>query len=183
MESTVSRKFPDAKAVFQSFAQMDQEARTIGYGERFPECDTPGLVTKDNNDATGIHHENRAAECGYDLTRFGVGRTGVNRFLSVLNAVGLNPCDDYIRVYRDLGRDTDQDYPDQFLNVWVDEDVMVACTNNPVTGDGCSVHHKGKKGKAGYIGVGGKQDLVEKAVAQIDAVAQTKGKNEGGLFY
>lgn len=183
MESTVSQEPTDAKAVFQAFSQMDQEARTVGYGQRYPESDMPGLVTKDNNDATGVHHENRAVECGYDLTRFGVGRAGVGRFLGVLDAAGLDPCVDYVRVYRDLGRNTGQSYPDHYLHVWVNADVMVACTNNPVTGEGCSVHHRGKKGDAGYIGVGGDQSLVKKAVARIDAVAEVKGKNEEGLFY
>lgn len=182
MESIESQDSPDASAVIQSL-QKHREACTVGYGDRYPESEASGLVVEDNNSATGIHHENRTAEIGYDLTTFGAGVVGIERFLSVLHTVGLNPCDDYVRVYRDLGRGVDTDYADHFLHAWVNSDILVACSNNPVTGTGCSENHRGQQGSAGYIGVGGNEQLVEDAAARIDACSNSKGKREGGLFF
>lgn len=182
MESATDQEHPDASAVIQSL-QERREACTVGYGDRYPEPEASGLVVEDNNSATGIHHENRTSEIGYDLTTFGAGVVGVERFLSVLHAVGLDPRDDYVRVYRDLGRGVDTDYADHFLHAWVNDDILVACSNNPVTGTGCSENHRGQQGSAGYIGVGGDGQLVEMAANRIDECSNSKGKREGGLFF
>jgi hypothetical protein len=182
MESATDQEHPDASAVIQSLQEC-REACTVGYGERYPEPEASGLIVEDNNSATGIHHENRASEIGYDLTTFGAGVVGVERFLSVLHAVGLDPRGDYVRVYRDLGRGVDTDYADHFLHAWVNDDILVACSNNPVTGTGCSENHRGQQGSAGYIGVGGDEQLVEMAANRIDECSNSKGKREGGLFF
>lgn len=182
MESEAPQEQADASAVIQSL-QERQDACTVGYGDRYPEPEVSGLVVEDNNSATGIRHVDRSSEIGYDLTTFGAGVVGVERFLGVLRAVGLDPRDDYVRVYRDLGRDVNTDYRDRYLHVWVNDDVLVACSNNPVTGEGHSPSHRGRKGEAGTIGVGGDKQLVKDAVAGIDAVANTKDKRDGGLFY
>lgn len=182
MESEVNQEQPDATTVIQSL-QKRRDACTVGYGDRYPESDVSGLVVEDNNSATGIRHENRASKIGYDLTTFGAGVVGVERFLSVLHAVGLDPRDDYVRVYRDLGRGVDTDYQDHFLHAWVNDDILVACSNNPVTGEGCSKSHRGRKGNAGCIGVGGDEQLVEVATSRIDACSNSKDKREGGLFF
>lgn len=182
MESAVNQEQLDASTVIQSLRER-REACTVGYGERYPESDVSGLVVEDNNSATGIRHADQSSEVGYDITTFGAGVVGVERFLSVLQVAGLDPCGDYVRVYRDLGRGVDADYQDHFLHAWVNDDVLVACSNNPVTGEGCSKSHRGRKGNAGYIGVGGDEQLVEDAVTRIDAYSNSKDKREGGLFF
>ncbi|KZX46331.1 hypothetical protein [Haloarcula sp. K1] len=182
MKSKKGQNQLDASTVIQSLREQ-REACTVGYGERFPESDAPELVVEDNNSATGIRHANQSSEVAYDITTFGAGVLGVKRFLSVLQAAGLDPCCDYIRLYRDLGRGVDTDYQDHFLHAWINDDILVACSNNPVTGEGCSENHCGQKGKAGYIGVGGDGQLVEKTTSKIDAYSNSKDKQEGRLFF
>lgn len=166
----------------------NQEVWTVGYGERFdapPEDAT--FEVADNNDATGVSFPGAEAKHGFDLTSFGEGAEGVENFVRVLDAVGLDPYYDYYRVFRDLGRDGPTDYSDYFLYVWANEDVMVATTTNPLTGergDPDKTHMSLAKGSASYIGIAGSAECVAETVEAIrEFSAVIKGENEGGLFY
>lgn len=173
----------DASETVAAFQAAEPEQHTVGYGDRYPECENPALDVRENNDATGVYHESRATEYGYDLTKFGAGRTGAERFVQLLQDIGFDVLDDYYRIYRDLGRGFDTTYPDFFLHVWASDSVMFACTSNPITGEGFSENHVGELGKAGSIGIGGNPEAVEDAVEYTDlALVKTKEKRSDGLF-
>lgn len=182
MESMGQSGKRTASSVTTAVKQRREEA-TIGYGETYPKADVPGLVVEDTNSATGIRHSSQNTAVGYDITKFGPDSIGVSRFESVLSAVSLDPVEDYVRVFRDLGRGKDANYRERFLHVWVNGGVLVACSNNPITGEGHSPNHHVQQGHAGYMGVAGIEQLVQRAVAHIDTHATTKEKRHGGLFF
>lgn len=154
--------------------------QTVGYGEKYPQEPTTHLVIDETNRATGIHHQHRGCEKGYDLTRFGDGAFGARRFIQLVQSTNLDPIDDFRRVYRDLG----DGYPPYWLYIWVNDKLMIATTANPINGDSSSQNTVGKEGYAGYIGVGGKTTPVLKATTELETLAESiKDKNENGLFY
>lgn len=161
------------------------EERTVGYGDRFPKYDGPGLVVKNNNDALGIEHEIRHYKHGFDLTTFGEGSDGAKLFIEILQQAGLDPVDDYVRVYRDAGRNTKTEYEDRFINVWVNKDIMIATTNNPITGEGFTKNHTTNgQGYAGYIGVQGILEIGEDTANKIINSAESiKDHKEGTIFF
>jgi len=161
------------------------EEYTVGYGDRFPEYTGPGLIVKDTNQALGITHKNQEYKHGFDTTTFGGGQVGAKAFLKVLEEAGLDPVDDYVRVFRDMGRDINSDYPARWIYVWVNAEIMIATTNNPISGDKCSRNHSDNgQGHAGTIGVAGHRDIAKAVATMIsDTVPKTKGENPGELFY
>lgn len=168
------------------------EDHTVGYGDRYPETESKGLVVQDNNRRCGIRHRVGEYAVGYDLTKFHLpdesAAEGRERFLDILSEVGLDPIGDYVRVYRDMGRGVASSYPETYLHVWVDGRVLIATTVNPITGNKDGEDRE--LGSGGYIGVGGEKGIAQRAESMIDDV-QTKGDNlehiegkqEGELFY
>jgi|AntDeeMinimDraft_6_1070357.scaffolds.fasta_scaffold07231_4 hypothetical protein len=166
--------------------QINNDGRTVGYGERFPKYEGEELIIHDTNAACGISHQNTEYQHAFDYTTLSEhGPSGEIKFIEVLEAAGLDPVDDYVRVFRDMGRGIDNSYPDRFLYVWVNEDIMIATTNNPITGAAHSRNHnRNGIGYAGMIGISGEMEKAKKAAYQIMAIASTvKGEEQGKLFY
>lgn len=162
----------------------NREQQTVGYGDRYPKPDTDHFVVEDTNVNGGVHHRNRSNEFAFDLTSFGNGRHGVQRFLSVLETAGLHPVDDHYRVFRDMGRGIDTDYRDRFMFVWTNKQMLVVCSNNPITGESNGPNINADQGDAGYVGVAGDSPLVDEVVKTITEHATTKSEmRTGGLFY
>lgn len=166
--------------------------KTVGYGDRFPTVtdspvvDSEALVVRDTNNACGVCHRQQGKEIGYDITLFRTPNEtptdGASNFIDVLqNIARLGPIEDYVRVYRDLGRGGNREYPDSFLHVWVDERILIATTINPIVGrqNGKAV----KAGSAGYMGVGGQPNIVTRVDNAIVSVANPKDRETGQLFY
>lgn len=157
---------------------------TVGYGEKYPQHTGENLVVKMSNSATGVHFADRTYERGYDQTHFGGGSHGAKQFIKLLNDVGLNPEDDFIRVYRDLGRGCSTEYPAYWLYIWRNDELMIATTCNPINGDPASETVNSEQGYAGYIGIGGQKELVESATRAIEDLARrVKDKRPDGLFF
>jgi hypothetical protein len=157
---------------------------TVGYGEEYPQHDEENLVVKMNNSATGVHFRDQTYERGFDQTHFGSGTLGAKRFKQLLAEVGLDPMEDFVRVFRDLGRGCNTEYPDYWLYVWCNDHVMVATTCNPFNGDPASKTVSAEQGYAGYIGIGGEKSKVETATAGVESVAhQVKDRRDDGLFF
>jgi hypothetical protein len=157
---------------------------TVGYGEEYPQYGGENLVVEMNNSATGIHYPDRTYERGFDQTHFGTGTRGANQFLKLLSKVGLDPVDDFVRVYRDLGRGCNTDYPTYWLYVWCNSNVMVATTCNPLNGDAASRTVSSEQGYAGYIGIGGNKEAVDTAVNAVETLARkVKDRRDNGLFF
>jgi hypothetical protein len=161
------------------------EELTVGYGDRYPANTVEGLVVADNNRACDISHEVAEYEIGYDLTLFfhpnGSPSRGADNFIETLQLADLHPVDDYVRVYRDQGRGTTSEYPDTYLHVWVNTDVLIGTTVNPITGmkDG----DMNQLGTAGFMGIGGKEEAVRQIDAHVEAVGQIKDKEPNQMFY
>lgn len=186
MEAANQQTAVEAIEVFEEARITDSSVyeTTVGYGDKYPFYDGEDLIVEMNNNATGIHHRNRNLEKGYDQTHFGKGKVGAKQFVKTLRTVGLDPVNDFIRVYRDLGKGCESTYPDYWLYVWVNNEIMIATTNNPINGDPASENILSEQGDAGYIGVGGEPEIVNRATNTIDALAQTiKDKQDDGLFF
>jgi hypothetical protein len=157
---------------------------TVGYGEKYPRYEGTNLVIEMNNRATGIHYPDRAYERGFDQTHFGTGSYGAEQFTKLLSRVGLDPVEDFIRVYRDLGRGCNTDYPAYWLYVWCNARVMIATTCNPLNGDPASQTVASQQGYAGYIGIGGKKEAVDTAFNAVKTLARkVKDQRYDGLFF
>lgn len=157
---------------------------TVGYGEEYPQYSGENLVVEMTNSATGIHYPDQTYERGFDQTHFGTGVRGVEQFIKLLNKVGLDPVDDFVRVYRDLGRGCNTEYPAYWLYVWCDDQVMVAATCNPINGDPASRTVSAEQGYAGYIGIGGEKEAVESATQAVEDLARrVKDRRLDGLFF
>jgi hypothetical protein len=157
---------------------------TVGYGEEYPQYDGENLVVEMNNSATGIHYPDRAYERGFDQTHFGTGSRGAKQFLKLLSGVDLDPVEDFVRVYRDLGRGCSTDYTTYWLYVWCNHRVMIATTCNPLNGDPASRTVSSQQGYAGYIGIGGEKEAVDTAVNAVETLArEVKDRRDDGLFF
>lgn len=165
-------------------ALRNTKRHTVGYGERYPQPDTEHFVAEDTNVNGGVHHRNQSNNYGYDLTKFGSGHQGVRNFLKVLEVADLDPVDDYYRVFRDMGRGIATDYRDRFVFVWANEEAMVVCTNNPITGESNGPNVKNERGGAGYMGVAGDPSVVDDIIEAINQYGTTKSeKRDGDFFY
>lgn len=177
-------KHCQAKDVIREFAFLDIDSRTVGYGERYPRTDDENLVIDMTNNALGFHHQNREAEVGYDLTHIGKHWVGVEKFIKILSVGGLDPIEDFVRIYRDLGRNCSTDYGDHYRFAWVNDDGMFASTSNPITGEPGTPGVSKKQGYAGYIGIGGSTEFVDRVSTRLDETAHfIKDKRTDGLFY
>lgn len=157
---------------------------TVGYGEKYPQYEGDNLVVEMNNRATGIHYPDQAHERGYDQTHFGNGTIGVGRFISLLVEMGLDPTEDFVRIYRDLGRGCEADYETHWLYTWVNDQLLISTTNNPINGDSARPSITSEPGWAGYIGIGGKEDAVREAAETLEGIAEAiKDKRTDGLFF
>lgn len=178
----------DAADVQQWIAELDEQDCTVGYGDRYQHPDDAdianGLVVHQNNSATGVSHVGDA-EYGFDLTGFGDGLTGATNFIRVLETVGLHPYYDYVRVFRDLGRGKSSEYGDYYLYVWSNDDVMVACCVNPITGETGDPHMSGPRvGYGSYMAVGGNQPEAGEAFDAVREYAtDVKDYRRDGLFF
>jgi hypothetical protein len=179
----MKREIADEHDPTTEFQQFDTEGATVGYGDRYPTSDSPHLVVEDSNRACGVEHAHQASVHGFDSTAFGSGKTGAKRFARCLEEVELDLTDDYIRVYRDLGRGVETDYGDFYLHIWFDEGLMIACAGNPITGEGFGENHVSRYGLVSGIGIGGIESRVESAVKVIKSTAaEIKGKDPDRLF-
>ncbi len=177
--SDVVETFEKARATGTSVYE-----NTVGYGEEYPQYDGEDLVVEMNNSATGIHYPDRTYERGFDQTHFGSGTHGAKQFITLLTKMGLDPVDDFVRVYRDLGRGCNTDYPDYWLYVWTNSHVMIATTCNPLNGDPASKTVQAERGYAGYIGIGGEKQAVDSATQAVEDLAQSvKDRQDDGLFF
>lgn len=175
----------DTNTVQPAFTQQPVTAygSTVGYGDKYPKHTGDNLVVEQNNRACGIHHATRDLEYGFDYTHFGNCQAGVENFTTILKNAGLDPIADFTRVYRDLGRGTNTDYPDHWLYTWANEDILIGTIANPINGDPGSKKKRGEIGYTSAIGVGGKAAAVENVVKEINSTAmKIKGQNEGILF-
>lgn len=158
--------------------------KTVGYGDKYPRHEGKNLVVEMTNSATGVHHPKETYERGFDQTHFGAGSRGARQFLKLLAEADLDPIDDFVRVYRDLGRGCNTSYPDYWLYTWSAPHVMIATTCNPLNGDPASRTISADQGYAGYIGISGEKSPVDTAVSGVRSLArQVKDYREDGLFF
>ena len=111
----------------------------------------------------GGHLLNEAAKHGFDLTDF-----RHNKFIVVLKNLGIKP--KAVRGDEVSGRKENG-------WVWQGPGIRIVTGNNPITGEYHSQNKEGKplrkaeKNYAGYMGIEGKPNLVEKAVELIKKYA------------
>ena len=100
-----------------------------------------------------VNHRKGDYELGFDLTLFPDSDT----FIEVLERIGINPYWNYYRVQGDR----------IYYYVWANDDGMILCGNNPITGDFRESAIQNQRGYASYIGVEGTEDFVDAALQMI----------------
>jgi len=139
---------------------------TVGYGDKYPlpTEETHHITIKNNNDLSGLSHINEERTYGYDNIKFGHNRVP---FLRFLDAINLDPAEDYIRIFRDLNRNnsyssgTNEKRDFFYLHCWVNSEIMYVSTTNPITGVQNGNYYT--TGEAEYSGLSGVAKPVEKA--------------------
>lgn len=162
--------------------RTNREKKTVGYGDQYPRSEDDHLVVKMSNRACGVTHEIEASQLGYKYVRFGDGTHGVKAFISILEAVGLDPIEDYSRVYRDIGHAVDSEYPPRFLHCWANGDLLAATTNNAITGESHSERVVSSQGQTGFVGVEGKSEYVGQVERDIESKGRYEDKRPGQTF-
>lgn len=136
---------------------------TVGYGDQYPVADHDALVVRDEALLSRFEHAAQEDAVCFDLTAFhppdGTAEDGVANFIEILCEAGLDPVDDYLRVFCDMGRGKDRDYDDAFMHIWFNDEVLIHTKCNPITGMKNGEIHE--RGYASYNGVGGKSEVVE----------------------
>lgn len=115
------------------------------WSERNGDYAGPLTVKEVYGDLLHITHEHWNAQAGFDLTKFST----VGDFVEVLEDVGLDPVDDFVRV-----RGSTNENKTRLLFVWANYDGMILTACNPITGE----MRDGKlkdKGYSSYIGIEG----------------------------
>ena len=118
------------------------------------------LTVKEINQLSiNIGHENGERKCGFDLTNF----ESPENFVEMLESIGIDPYYGYARV--DVSRWDKDSY---YYYVWGDENGMIVCGNNPITGEYRRVNERHNDSRYGsYIGVEGTKEFVDKAYQMI----------------
>ena len=104
----------------------------------------------------GVRHtEYREAEAGFDLTTF----PSRNSFQEIINKFDM----EYRRI----------ETKDGYLYTWSNEDVMIVTGNNPISGVFRYPNQREKEtGYASFIGVQGKEGIVENIAEEINERAK-----------
>jgi hypothetical protein len=189
MQSTLDTVSDDIDTIQQIEHQLSVHAEelTVGYGERFPVSDHDWLVTdNDANRMERFSHAHQERAIAYDLTSFfppnGNPIDGQAAFVELLRTVGVDPYDDYVRVFVDMGRGKPFDYDD---HVWGNSDLLIQTNVNPITGrknGEVDDHEWHRLGFASYCGVGGREDEVREAALMIKEY-NPKDTRYDGLFF
>jgi len=112
-----------------------------------------------NRLSVNIGHENGERKCGFDLTNF----DSPENFVEMLELIGVDPYYGYVRV--DVSR---RDKDSHYYYVWGNENGMIVCGNNPITGEHSSPDDRhNDPGYGSYIGVEGTKEFVDKAYQMI----------------
>ena len=129
-----------------------------------PTKETHHITIKDDSNLAGLSHVNEEHTYGYDNIKFGHNRVP---FLRLLDAIGLNPAEDYLRIFRNLNRNNsyssktvvERDF--FYLHCWVNSEIMYVSTTNPITGVQNGDYYT--TGEAEYSGLSGLANPVKKA--------------------
>lgn len=174
---------PSPTEIAQELASIVDDA-TVGYGDRYPKPEHESLVADKIPLMSRFRHAEQEAEIAFDNTSFfspnGHGKDGVKEFVAILRAVGLDPVNDYVRVFCDMGYDRDRDHDDAFVHVWVNDELLIHGHCNPITGYKNGEYHQ--TGYGSYMGVGGRADAVNDA-EQLIKENQPKDWRSGELFF
>ena len=106
-----------------------------------------------------IGHKASTAEAGFDYTSF---ETAEN-FVEVLEEIGLDAYYDYVRV-NTARWDTEVKW---YCFIWGNENGMIICGNNPITGEYRTEGRFPEKGYASYMGIEGADLFVQRATDVI----------------
>ena len=112
-----------------------------------------------NRLSVNIGHENGERGCGFDLTNF----ESPENFVKMLESIDVDPYYGYVRV--DISR---WDEETRYYYVWGNENGMIVCGNNPITGEYSSPDDRhNDPGYGSYIGVEGTKGFVDNAYQMI----------------
>lgn len=111
-----------------------------------------------------VHHEHGEVKAGFDLTDFRSAET----FVEMLQNIDMDPYWRYARVEKSPG---EREY---YAYVWVNENGMIICGNNPITGEYSNPQDRvNQQGYASYIGVEGTEEFVQRATETIQEYAES----------
>lgn len=115
-------------------------------------------------DSVNVGHRFGEREMGFDLTSF----ESREQFVWILDAMGLDPYYDYVRV--NVSTDSSEDY---YYYVWGNENGMILLGNNPITGEYRDGSFK-DYGYASYIGIEGDKEFIDEASYLIEKYSDYK---------
>ena len=120
-----------------------------------------------NRLSVNIRHENGERKCGFDLTNF----ESSENFVEMLESIGVDPYYGYARV--NVAR---WDEDSRYYYVWGNEDGMIVCGNNPITGEYSSPNDRhNDPGYGSYIGIEGTKEVVDNAYQKVIQYGHYKG--------
>ena len=113
---------------------------------------------------------------GFDLTSFGQGKSGADRFIRILDQLAISHTPQSIR-YPPMWTSSKSSVIQSSMSgapfVWTSKNITIITHNNPITGmySGGLQRRKPELGYASYMGLHGSRDLVQQAVTLIKNLA------------
>lgn len=121
-----------------------------------------------------VSHQQSGVESGFDLTTFDT----AENFCEVLEELDIDPYYDYFKL------NTEPENDEYHLFVWANENGMIVCGNNPITGEYRNPNARPfAKGYASYIGIEGTDEFVDEAFLLIKENARYKDRDPRGRSF